>query len=164
MRLRAPRPASTPPEESAAPTAALRAPARTLPRVARLPRHAEAGRVQILTLILVLVLSLGGFLAYLFVPYHLDYMNMKEVVKSSALAWYAHVEEHAAREKFRISMNEKGIDYITAEDCTWEKRGEFYAVSCYWVVDVYYPGTDYYKTLEYEVAAEADQRGKIDVY
>ena len=127
-------------------------------------RRRREGRVQILTILLVLVAAVGGFLAYLFVPYHLDYMNMKEVVKSSALAWYAHVEEHASREKWRISMKEKEIDYITPEDCTWEKRGDIYAVSCYWVVDVYYPGTDYFKTLEYEVAAEADQRGKVEVW
>jgi hypothetical protein len=120
--------------------------------------------MQILTLLMLMLVAAGGFLAYLFVPYHIDYMNMKEVAKSSALSWYTHVEEHAAREKFRISLNEKEIDYITADDCKWEKRGELYTVACYWVVDVYYPGTDYFKTLEYEVAAEADQRGKVDVY
>ena len=136
------------------------------PSRARVPatRRHRAGRVQFLTLVLVLAVAVGGFFSWLFVPYYIDYMNMKEVVKSSALAWYAHLEEHAAREKFRISMNEKGIDYITAEDCLWQKQGEFYSVSCYWVVDVYYPGTDYFKTLEYEVGAEADQRGKVDVY
>jgi hypothetical protein len=128
------------------------------------PRRSRAGRVQILTLFLLLLAGVGGFFAWLFVPYHIDYMNMKEVVKSSALAWYAHVEEHAAREKFRIAMNEKGIDYITSEDCTWLKQGQLYTVSCYWVVDVYYPGTDYFKTLEYEVGAEADQRGKVEIY
>ena len=127
-------------------------------------RRSRAGRVQILTLFLLLLAGAGGFFAWLFVPYHIDYMNMKEVVKSSALAWYAHVEEHAAREKFRIAMNEKGIDYITSEDCSWQKQGELYSVSCYWVVDVYYPGTDYFKTLEYEVGAEADQRGKVEIY
>lgn len=128
------------------------------------PRRHRRGRVQLLTVFLLFAVSVVGFFAYLFAPYHLDYLNMKEVVKSSALAWYAHVEEHASREKFRIAMNEKGIDYITAEDCTWEKRGEFYTVSCYWVVDVYYPGTDYFKTLEYEVGAEANQRGGVEVY
>lgn len=137
----------------------------SLPRSARpRRRRARQGRVQILTLLLLMVLAVGGFFAYLFVPYHIDYMNMKEVVKSSSLAWYAHVEEHAAREKFRIAMNEKGIDYITAEDCSWEKRNELHIVSCAWIVDVYYPGTDYFKTLEYEVGAEADQRGKVEVY
>ena len=120
--------------------------------------------MQFLTILLLFGLGVGGFLAWLFVPYHLDYLNMKEVVKSSALAWYAHVEEHASREKFRISKNEKGIDYITAEDCSWEKQGDTYLVSCYWIVDVYYPGTDYFKTLEYEVTAEANKRGGIEVY
>ncbi len=131
---------------------------------ARVARRNRAGRVQFLTLVLLLLAGLGGFFAWLFVPYHIDYMNMQEVVKSSALAWYAHVEEHASREKFRISMKEKGIDYITAEDCAWQKQGDLYSVSCYWVVDVYYPGTDYFKTLEYEVSAEADQRGKVELY
>jgi hypothetical protein len=111
-----------------------------------------------------LALTVGAVLGWLFVPYYLDYLNMKEVVKSSSLAWYAHVEESAAREKFRIAMKTKGIDYITADNCSFEKSGEFYTVSCYWVVDVYYPGTDYFKTLEYEVSAEADQRGKVEVY
>ncbi|HCH66837.1 MAG: hypothetical protein CL927_20075 [Deltaproteobacteria bacterium] len=128
------------------------------------PRRHRQGRVQLLTVFLLLVAAVIGFFAYIFVPYHLDYLNMKEVVKSSALAWYAHVEEHASREKFRIAMNEKGIEYITAEDCTWEKRSELYMVSCYWAVDVYYPGTDYFKTLEYEVGAEANQRGGVEIY
>jgi len=134
------------------------------PSLPGMRRRARGGRVQILTILLLFILAVGGFFAWLFVPYQLDYMNMKEVVKGSAIAWYAHVEEHAAREKFRIAMKEKEIDYITAEDCQWEKRGEFYTVSCFWIVDVYYPGTDYYKTLEYEVSAEADQRGVVDVY
>ena len=124
----------------------------------------RGGRAQLLTVVLLLVVAGGAFLGWLFGPYYLDYLNMKEVVKSSALAWYAHVEESAAREKFRISMKSKEIDYITADDCSFEKSGEYYTVSCYWVVDVYYPGTDYFKTLEFEVSAEADQRGKVEVY
>lgn len=134
------------------------------PSSQRSVRPQRGGRAQVVTIVLLLVLSFGGFMAWLFVPYQIDYLNMKEVVKSSALAWYAHVEESAAREKFRISMKTKDIDYITADDCTFEKRGDFYTVSCYWVVDVYYPGTDYYRTLEFEVSAEADQRGKVEVF
>jgi hypothetical protein len=146
------------------PSKALSRDLQALPLRAPTARRHREGRAQLLTIFLLLALALGGFFAYLFVPYQLDYMNMREVVKGSALAWYAHVEEHASREKFRMAMNEKGIDYITAEDCNWEKRGDFYTVSCYWIVDVYYPGTDYYKTLEYEVSAEADQRGGVEVY
>ena len=127
-------------------------------------RRRRRGRVQFLTIVLLLAASVAGYFLYTFGPYQLDYLNMKEVVKSSALAWYAHVEETAARDKFTIAMGEKGIDYITAEDCTWEHREDLYMVSCYWVVDVFYPGTDYFKTLEFEVGAEADKRGTVDVY
>jgi hypothetical protein len=30
---------------------------------------------------------------------------------------------------------------------------------CYWEVYVYYPGTDYYKTLSFEVTNELDLKG-----
>lgn len=127
-------------------------------------RRARGGKVKFLTVVLLLVLSVGGFLTYLFLPYYVDYWHMKEAVKSSALSWYAEDEENAAHESMRISLKDKGIDYITNEDCEWEKRGDYFTVSCGWIVDVYYPGTNYYKTIEYVVSAEADQRGDVVVY
>ncbi len=127
-------------------------------------RRSRHGRVQVLTVLLLLALIVAGFFAQLFGPYYLDYMNMKEVVKSASLAWYANAEEVAGREKLRMTLDQKEIDYITGDDCSFEKQGEYFVVSCAWVVHVYYPGTDYYKTLDYSVTASSDQRGSVEVY
>lgn len=128
-------------------------------------RAAEQGKVNIIGLVLVVLLGIAGYFAYLFVPIHIDYMNMKEVVTSSSLAWYANDAKTASEKKLDEQLRAKEIDYITRKDnCSIEESGDMYVVSCSWEVDVYYPPTDYYKTLVYETTAECDKGGTVMLY
>jgi hypothetical protein len=122
------------------------------------------GKVNVLAVLLLLIVAVGGYGAYLLVPPYLDYMNMKEVASSAALAWYATETKTGSEKKFDEQMRAKEIDYITRDDCKWEESKEIFAVYCYWEYDVFYVPTDYYKTLEFEVTAESDKRGVVDVY
>ena len=70
-------------------------------------RRTEAGKVNLIGLIIAVVLAVGGLLAYLFVPYHLDYMNMKEVVSSASLAWYANDAKSSGERKLEEQLRAK---------------------------------------------------------
>jgi hypothetical protein len=119
--------------------------------------------MNILSFLLVVILAAVGYFAYTFVPYFIDYLNMKEVVKASALSWYAKEEEKAGRTRFKKGLSDKGVDYVFPEDCSFAEQEGLYVVSCEWYVDVYYPGTDYYKTLEFWATASADKRGGVEL-
>lgn len=128
-------------------------------------RAAQSGKVNVIGLVLVLLLAVAGYFAYHFVPVHIDYMNMKEVVTSSSLAWYANDAKTASEKKLDEQLRAKEIDYITRKDnCDINESGDMYVVSCSWEVDIYYWPTDYYKTLTYETTAECDKGGTVMLY
>ncbi len=126
-------------------------------------RRRRQGRTNIFTILLLMVLGVVMYFSYTFLPYYLDYMNMQEVVKASALSWYAKEEEAAGRDRFRQGLGEKGVDYVYMDDCSFAEQEGLFVVACEWPVDVYYPGTDYYKTLEFWVTASADKRGGVEL-
>lgn len=132
-------------------------PLRTLRR-----RH-RGGRLNIFSLLLLVVLAAVGYFTYTFVPYFIDYLNMQEVVKASALSWYAKEEENAGRTRFKKGLSDKGVDYVYPEDCSFAEQEGLYVVACEWSVEVYYPGTDYYKILEFWATASADKRGGVEL-
>jgi hypothetical protein len=128
-------------------------------------RAGEQGKVNFIGLVLVVLLLVAGYFAYLFVPYHIDYMNMKEVVTSSSLAWYANDAKTASEKKLDEQLRAKEIDYITRKDnCDIDESGDMYVVTCSWEVDVYYVPSDYFKTLTYETTAECDKGGSVMLY
>jgi hypothetical protein len=124
----------------------------------------RAGRANVLTIILVLIVAVIGVGAYTFVPYYIDYLNMKEVTSSSALAWYASTEESSAHTRFNKGLETKGIDYVSEDDCLFKKTDDTIQVYCYWEAYAYYPLTDYYKIVEFEVDTYVDSRGVMEQY
>lgn len=132
--------------------------------MAVLATRGRQGRVNGLTVVLVLLLVVVGVGAKLFVPPHIDYLNMREVVKSATLEWYASQMESAARTRLTQQLGVKGIDYITVDSCSFTQAGLTQMVSCSWTVDVYYPFTKYYKRLEYSSTFEVNERGDVTEY
>ena len=124
----------------------------------------RAGRVNGFTVLLLVLVAGLGLGAKLFVPYAIDYLNMREVVKSATLEWYASQAESAARARLTHQLEVKGIDYITVDNCSFTQAGLTQMVSCSWVVDVYYPFTKYYKRLEYSSTFEVNERGDVTEY
>jgi hypothetical protein len=124
----------------------------------------RAGRANVLTIILVAFLAAIGVSVATFGPYYLDYLNMKEVCSSSALAWYASSEEKSAHTRFLKGLEKKEIDYIDKDQCEFKKQGDTIQVYCYWEAYAYYPFTDYYKILEFEVDTYVDGRGGVEQY
>jgi hypothetical protein len=122
------------------------------------------GRANILTLLLVAVLAVLGVGAYTFVPYYIDYLNMKEIASSSGLAWYASTLEKSGPERLAQGLKMKEIDYIDPSACEFKKEQDDIVVYCYWEAYAYYPMTDYYKILTFEVTTYVDSRGTVEQY
>lgn len=124
----------------------------------------RSGRVNVVTVLLLLVIA--GVLGWvkLFGFYYIDFLNMREVVKSSSLEWYAKVSEPAARLRLQQMLETKEIDYVTIDDCTFTQQGLGMTVGCAWKVDVYYPFTKYYKRLAFDTTAEVNERGVVTQY
>lgn len=117
-----------------------------------------------MTALLLLVVGLALGWAKLFGMYYIDFLNMREVVKSSALEWYAKVSEPAARVRLTQMLETKEIDYVSIENCTFTQQGMAMTVGCTYKVDVYYPFTQYYKRLEFQTTAEVNERGVVTQY
>ena len=126
-------------------------------------RH-RGGRINVVTVVLLLIVGLGLGWFKLFGMYYIDFLNMREVVKSSALEWYAKVSEPAARTRLTQMLATKEIDYVPIESCTFAQQGLVLTVGCTWKVDVYYPFTKYYKRLEFQTTAEVNERGVVTQY
>ena len=84
-----------------------------------------------------------------FGPYYWDYWKMKEVTKTAALQWKVYSRK-AAEEKLRSMLDDKDISqYIEPSYCQFEDRLNAVAVYCSWEVDVYYPFSENYRTLDF---------------
>jgi len=128
------------------------------------PRRGRRGESRVVSLLLLGVLAFAGLLVHTFGPAFIDYMNMREVIKAASLSWYAKQTEQSARARLEEGLADKEIGYITGKDaCTFKESAEEYVVACSWSLDVYYPGTDYYKTLDFWVSSSADRRGVAHV-
>ena len=124
----------------------------------------RAGRANVLTILLVLVLAVIGVGVATFGPFYLDYLNMKEVCSSSALAWYASESEDSAHTRFAKGLSDKGVDYVSEDNCEFKKTDDTIQVYCAWEAYAYYPMTDYYKILDFEVDTYVDGRGQVEQY
>lgn len=117
------------------------------------------GRAQILTILLTAAGVAGMYLAFTFGDYYIVYFKMKELTKSVMLDWVG-LNEGKARRRLGEEFRRQDIpDYISPEFCEFQTTGQERSVTCSWEVDVYYPGTDYYKTLDFEAWAMHDGVG-----
>jgi hypothetical protein len=109
----------------------------------------RAGRVNMFAVAMLVVFAAGALLVERFGPYYWDYWKMKEVTKTAALHWKV-FSRKAAEEKLRSMLDDKEIsEYIEPSYCIFEdglKRGTVY---CSWEVDVFYPFSDSYRTLDF---------------
>jgi len=89
---------------------------------------------------------------------------MKEITKACAHEWDG-LGEMKARAKLPNLLAKRGLDsYITERDCNFEERGALKVIDCRWVVDVYYPFTRYYKTLDFSLTTQIANGGDVSQF
>ena len=124
---------------------------------------ARRGRINFVGIAITAVIAaaLGG--AALFGPYYWDYLVVKEITRTVALTWEATGLHHKAEMKLdEEATNRELPDYIDYKSaCTLAESGRMKVVNCAWVAHVYYPFTDYYKTLDFNVTSEVDGSGQV---
>lgn len=119
----------------------------------------RSGKVSVINILLFALLAGGALWAYLFSPYYIVYFKMKEITKSVMLDWVG-LNEGKARRRLGEEFRRQDIpDYIETTFCDLKTVGNTKSVTCSWEVDVYYPFTDYYKTLSFETWATHDGVG-----
>lgn len=120
------------------------------------------GRVSLLGALLVLAIAAVVYGVWLFGPYYWDYLKMKQIAKTAVLDWHAFDSERHARSRYMTELKARHIpDYIDPEACSFEEESGLRIVECDYSVDVYYPFTDYYKTLHFHVYTDIDQSGEL---
>ncbi len=122
-------------------------------------------RINIVTVLLILVLGAVGIFAWLFGPYYWDKQVMNEVARTSALEWYATENRQKGMSRLGHLLEKRGLsEYIYPNDCTFQEEGELRVVACWWEVDVFYPGSEMYRTLSFDTTVEVDRRGDAVQY
>lgn len=115
------------------------------------------GRVQVLTILMFLVGGAALYLIWVFWPYVKVYVEMREVAKSVVIEW-AGMNEGKAKRRIQEEFRKQDIpeDQLTLDNCELKKEGNERMVHCDWELDVYYPPTQYYKTLSFDILAVHD--------
>lgn len=122
-------------------------------------RRRRQGKFNIVSLFFLVAILGSALWGYLFMPYYLVYFRMKEITKSVMLDWVG-LNEGKARRRLGEEFRRQEIpDYVPMDLCELKTEGQERSVTCTWEVDVYYPFTDYYKTLSFEVWAMHDGVG-----
>lgn len=125
----------------------------------------RAGRTNILSLLLVGGIGAALFLGWTFGPYYIDFLYVKEASASAALKWYAEESERAGRHRLAQTLEKNGIDYVDPKQCEFSRDREMtIRVYCYYEAYVYYPFTDYFKIIPFEVDNYVDNRGNLEQY
>ncbi len=121
----------------------------------------RAGKINIVTVLLVAVVGFAGVFAYTFGPYYLDYMSMDEVARNTALT-YSEWGKTKGEQRLTQELYNRDIpDYIVEKDCKFSKKGEEFTVTCIWDVEKNWPFTSKVRAMHFEVSATYGPMGFI---
>ncbi len=122
----------------------------------------RAGKINIVGILIILALIIGGVFAYTFGPYYWDSVTMKEVARNTALT-YQDRGKAKGLERLTQELYQRDIpDYIVEKDCKFSNRGQTFIVTCAWAVDVSWPFTSISRHMSFEVEAKRGPHGFID--
>jgi len=124
------------------------------------------GRINIVGSLITLTILAAIAGSILFGPYYWDHQLVKETARSAALKWAESTLEHKAKQKLDDEWEYREIpSYIDkAAACSFNTSGRRKIVTCAWAAHVYYPLTDYYKTIYFETTSEVTAGGKVNTY
>lgn len=121
----------------------------------------RSGRVKFLTVVGIATALFTAMMLYVFVPAWLNLHVVHEIVRSSALKWYANDEKSAAEKELYYRLEQEGFDYIGEDDCQIFEDGDLRVVSCRWEYYAYYPfDLGYYGHLHFSSRSEVDSSGR----
>ncbi len=116
--------------------------------------EAPIGAVSVVLLVL---LALGAYVAYAWFPGWWDYQAVKEISQTTVRDWGNHTKKDRAVARFEADLKRKEVSLdITPEVCEFIDNDGKYSLKCSWTHYAYYPGTNYYKAFDAYVFATAD--------
>lgn len=122
----------------------------------------RAGKINIMGVILVLALVVGGVFLHTFGPYYWDAVNMREVVQVTAITFQERGKKHAV-ERLTQELYHRDIpEYIQESHCKLTEHGKIFEVRCAWEVQQAWPFTSIYRTMSFEAEAKRGPSGFID--
>ncbi len=122
----------------------------------------RAGKINIVGILLVLALVVGGLYVHAFGPYYWDAVNMDEVVRNVCIT-YQDRGMNYAKERLTRELYQRDIpDYIQESHCRLSHRGEIFEVDCTWEVQVAWPFTEIYRTMSFQRTAKRGPGGWVD--
>ena len=133
-------------------------------------RHAQSGRINLLTLLLIAALTGGIGYVVLFGPYYWDYLVMREVTQAAVLEWYNSESRAAGEKRLERELVKNDIpSYIDESHCGFDTDidtdgHDILIVSCSWSAYVYYPYTDDFKQLDFSATTEVDINRNLSTY
>jgi len=120
------------------------------------------GRTSPLTLLLLAGMAAAGVWVHTFMPYHWDFMEVKQACKEALLTWDETGDRGASQRRLGKELMKLEVDdYIRTSDCTFARVTTGTRIDCAWSVDVFYPGVDRFRTLSFAVGTEMDAVGDI---
>ncbi len=122
----------------------------------------RAGKINIVGILIVLALIVGGLFLHTFGPYYWDAVNMKEVVRNTSIT-YQDRGKAKGLERLTQELYQRDIpDYIVEDDCKLSSRGQTFTVTCAWQVEVAWPFTSITRVMDFDVEAKRGAHGFID--
>ena len=121
------------------------------------------GRVNWLTMLLLLGAGYIGVMAYVFLPAWVALYEIDEIVRSAALKWYATEEIEAGRDELEYRLESEGFShYERMSECRVYPEGGLHVAECEWVYYAYYPFDMGYGRLVFHSRAAVDSSGSTD--
>jgi hypothetical protein len=122
----------------------------------------RAGKINIVAILIVLALVVGAAFLHTFGPYYWDAVNMKEVVRNTALTYQDRGREKGL-ERLTQELYQRDIpDYIVEDDCELESYDRMFTVRCAWSVSVEWPFTSISRVMSFDVQAKRGPNGFVD--
>jgi hypothetical protein len=125
-------------------------------------RRMRGGRVNVLGVLLVLLFIGGAGWAWIFGPYFWDYQVMREATAAAAREWRTAESKDKGVIKLWRRVEKEEMTYIPETACSFQEEGTNRMIFCAWDVNVYYPGTEYYRTLSFSLDTTCDAEGDIE--
>ena len=124
--------------------------------------NGRRGRVNWLTLLLGAAAIFSGVMTYVYLPAWVNLYEVHEIVRGSALQWYANDLKEAAEDELYYRLEKDGFDYIEEQDCDVYAEGDLRVVSCSWEYFAYYPFELGYGHLHFSSTAKVDSTGGVE--